>query len=468
MTKSPDLQVPQAPSSPPRRGLSGFAFVLLLILLVINVLGLFVSPGGSSSVFRAGPSSTLTVEQLKDAALELEQKNVSAEAAALWEEYLREADLGAVESGNIRYRIGKNYQNAAAWDQAFAQYVRAEKLLGDSNPDLTHEIGLRRMECLRKMGQFADLSREIAERASDDSSADLAGRQIVAEVDGEKINVTEFDRLLSNEIESAVKSRMGLSAEEENALRKRAHEQFADPKARAVELQRIVASRVLAAEARKRALDKSPAFRERLTAVADGILSSTLLQEEIGKRATVTDEDVKRYYAANADRYADPPATFIAHILCRDETHARDVIERIHAGASFEDIAKAESADAATAKTMGIITEPVLAEGVSVPMFGSNQALHDALRESAAGDILPDPYENASGWHVLKVVSHRERTEKPFEEIADEVRRDTLAARQREVTEQYLRELFETYKVKLYPEAFGAGGHVKEAETAKP
>ena len=98
MTKTPNLQVPQAPPPhpPARRSLSGLAFVLLLILLVVNVLGLFVSSGGSSSVFRGGFSGTLTVEQLKDAALELERKNVAAEAASLWEEYLQEADLGQV------------------------------------------------------------------------------------------------------------------------------------------------------------------------------------------------------------------------------------------------------------------------------------------------------------------------------------------------------------------------------------
>lgn len=462
--KGPNLQVPQAPKPESRSSLSGMMFVLLLVLLVVNILRFFVSPGESGTI-RVGPThAELTVEQLREAAVELEKKNVSLEAARLWESYLAEGSLPAVEAGNVRFRIGKNYQNAGAWGEAFAQYVLAEKLLGDENPDLTHEIGTRRIECLRRMGQFADLSREIAERATGETdSTDLQKQQVVAEVDGDKITVTDFDRLLSNQIELAIRSRMGLSPDEEDMMRRRAFEQTADPKVRAQVLDTIVQSRVLSAEARKRKVNESEAFRDRLTSEADRILAETFVYDEINKRATVTDADVERYYEANRDRYDELPATFIAHILARDEAQARDLITRIESGESFENLAKTESLDTTTNQTMGIVDSPVSADGAFVPMFGANAALHDAIRDAAAGSILPDPYESSRGWHVIKIVSHRERVERPFEEVADAVRRDTFAARRREVTEQLIAELYDTYHVKLYPEAFAIGGTKSDA-----
>jgi parvulin-like peptidyl-prolyl isomerase len=206
-------------------------------------------------------------------------------------------------------------------------------------------------------------------------------------------------------------------------------------------------------------------FRDRVSALMDGILAQTLLTQEIARRATVTAQDVERYYAAHQDDYAEPAGTFIAQILCRDESHARDVIRRIESGASFEDIAKAESMDVRTREQFGILADPVPADGDFVPLFGSNQALHDALRNADAGSILPEPYQSSAGWHVIKVMSHRQRVDRPLDDIRDQVRRDTLAARQQEVTEQYIAELFESYKVQLYPQVFGAAANGTETDT---
>ncbi|MCA9252127.1 MAG: SurA N-terminal domain-containing protein, partial [Phycisphaerales bacterium] len=346
MTTPLNLEVPQVKEPPPNRGgLSGLAFVLLLILLVVNVMRFFVAPPGTINTSRsAGDSGMPGADQIKSVAIDLENKNISGEAADLWERYLEMAKLTAYEAGNVRYRVGKLRQSAGQYDKAFAQYALAEKLLGESSPDLIQEISLRRVECLRKLGRWAEVAREMADRATigaDDSGA--SGQQVVAEIDGQKITVAEFDQMLSDQIEMAVNSRLGLSSEDQNALRRRAHEQFADPQIRQRELQRIVEMRVLAQEARKRDLDKSAEFRDRLQAVADGILGQTLLFEESSKRGTVTEEDVQRFYQANTERYARPAATFIAHVLCKTEAKANDVIARINAGASFDEIAKNES-----------------------------------------------------------------------------------------------------------------------------
>ncbi|MCA9252126.1 MAG: hypothetical protein KDA54_13435, partial [Phycisphaerales bacterium] len=91
--------------------------------------------------------------------------------------------------------------------------------------------------------------------------------------------------------------------------------------------------------------------------------------------------------------------------------------------------------------------------------FGANAELHAAIREGEASKILQKPYESAQGWHVIKIVSHRERVEQPFEEIREQVREDTVAARNREVSKQFVKELFEADRVKLYPQALGVVEH---------
>ncbi len=455
MGKSPNLEVPQADQAQGRGGLSGSIFVLLLILIVVQVMSFFVSDDREDGLATVSSAALPPLEQVKEVAVDLENKNISNEAADLWEQYLEMAGLGLHESGNIRYRIGKLRQAAGEYHQAFAQYALAEKLLGDSNPDIAHEIQLRRMECLRQLGQYADLAREVAARASSDGGEEdgsLEGQQVVAQVDGERFTLSDLDRMLGEQIDLAVKSQMGMSAEEEDAFRKRIYERLADPKEKMRQVQQLITTRVLAKESRERKVHQTQAFRDRLVAMADEILASTLLFEEVNRRASVTDADIERFYEANQDRYAQSAATFIAHILCRSETHARDVIRKIEGGASFEDVAEAESLDSGTRAKGGMLNAPVSADSEYVPLFGANKDLHDVIREAAAGEVLGQPYESVQGWHVIKVVSHRERIEQPLEEIREQVRRDTLNARKREVTEQYIKELFEKHKAKLYPE----------------
>ncbi|MCB9849464.1 MAG: peptidyl-prolyl cis-trans isomerase [Phycisphaerales bacterium] len=453
--QSPKLEVPETRTRE-RSGMSGFVFVLLLVVLVVQILSLFVSPSGQHAINIGGHTQQLSVEDIRNAALELERKNVSEEAAGLWSEYLDAARLNGVEEGNIRYRIGKNWQNSGKADRAYAQFVLAEILLGDSNPELKDEIGRRRRECLRDMGNFADLAREIAEQSQPDSTVDLEKEQVVAEIGSQKITVADFNRMLTDQIELAVKARPGMSQEEEQINRERYHKQLTDPQRREQTLQNMVVTRVLAEEARKQEIHRSPEFRERLSAMADSVLAQTLLFDEVSKRATVTDEDVKRFYEANKSRYEQPAASFIGHILCADEATARKVIQRIQGGESFDSIAKSESRDAGTRDKFGIIADPVAEDGDYVPGIGKNKTLHDAIRNAEASEVLPEPYESAKGWHVIKVVSHQTRLAQPFEEIADEVRRDTQAARSLEVSQQYLAELQTEYGVKLYPTALDA------------
>ncbi|HRX84927.1 MAG TPA: peptidyl-prolyl cis-trans isomerase [Phycisphaerae bacterium] len=464
MTQTPPkLQLPE--SRPRERsGLSGLVFVLLLVVLVVQILGLFISAGDSKPYPFIIKEPQLSVDQVREAAMELERKNVSGEAADLWNEYLGMARVDALEEGNIRYRIGKNRQNANEPEKAYAQFVMAEILLGDSNPELTDEIKRRRRECLRHMGQLADLAREISEQSRPPGDKTVEGDQVVAEIGDEKITVADFDRMLTEQIELAVKSRPGQTPAEEQINRERYHQQLADPDRRATSLGNLVITRVLAQEARKEHLHEAPEFRERLSAMADSVLAQTLLFEEVNQRATVTDDDVKRFYEAHKDRYTQPAASFIAHVQCADEASARDVIARVQSGASFEDIVKAESKDRSTRDKLGILADPVLASGDEVPLFGKNAKLHDAIRDAEAGSVLPDPYRSPMGWHAIKVMSHRVEQAQPLEDIFDQVKQDTKAARTQEVTHQYIQELENRYKVKLYPQALGATGDASPAD----
>ncbi len=453
MTKSPNLQLPQRPPRTGSGAAVGLILALVLTLLVLQVIVVMTLPKQNRPAWPAS-YRLLTPDDQRTLALRLEDKNLPQAAVAAWEAYLQEAALTGLEAAKVMLQIGKLKQQSADYDGAIHEYYRAERLLerqGVQDEDLSRTITVRVRECFRALGQFGDLSREMAERASPTPGGEnLAGRQVAAQV------------------ELAVRSQWGLTPEEADAARQRAYERLADPQAKARHLQQIVMTRVIANEARKQNLEESAGFRERLVATADAMLADTLIGEEISKRATVTEADIRRYYEANKDRYAEPATTRVARILCGTQEEAQALLERARAGEDFAELARANSADAQTRDKGGELPRPVSEQGDLVPGIGSDAELHGRIWEAAPGDALAEPYRSAAGWEVIKVLDRTARKERSLDEVRDRVEHDTRLARRQEVTEQFVRQLMEAAGVKLYPEAFTLGGSAAKPEAKSP
>jgi len=225
-----------------------------------------------------------------------------------------------------------------------------------------------------------------------------------------------------------------------------------------------VASRVLAQEARQRGLHESPAFRRQVADSTDRLLATRLMLDEVGRRATVTPQDVERYYQANTDQYAEPTRVSIAHILCDSQESARDMITSASGAVDFDDLAKEFSLDEATKEDGGVISHPVSDDGDYVPGIGRNAELHAAVMGAAADTVLAVAYQSDRGWHAVKVISRSERRERTLDEVRDQVEGDVRRARRQEVSQQYMEKLFEAKGVKFYPAAFAVGGSAEREE----
>lgn len=455
MSTTPKLELPQRAA--PARARGGGAGVMVLLLLVAGLQVWSLVRGGGTEEgagVAAGPERATD----REVALKLEDRNLPEAAVAAWERYLASASPAAADEGAIRYRMGKLLQQAHRYEEAAGTFYLAEALLGEGAGDLKRQITVRVRECLQKLGQYSDLSREMAARADVSGEGDsLQSRQVVAQIGEEKITVSDFDRMLTEQIDQAIALQVGIGEAEADRIRRQAHSRFADPKAKAEQLQQLVASRVLADEARQRGLEHSDSFRRQLAEFADRMLATSLLREEVGKRGTVTPADVDRFYEANKDRYTDPAEARIAHILVATEGEAREVLDAARSGTDFAELARAHSLDAGTKDDGGVIAQPVVEGGEGVPGIGRQASLHAAILSAPEGTLLAEPFESDAGWHLVKVIERRERREHSLEDVRDRVERDVAAARRSEVTDQYLRELFEARGVKFYPKAFVSG-----------
>jgi len=453
----PELRLPPRPPEPrpifDRR--SGFFAACVLGMFGVLVY-LLLRSGGAAPPASPTPAAALSAEECRELAQRLEDRNLPRAAAAAWRDYLACARLDRAQAGAVQYRIGRLLKQAGRYEQAIASFYTAERLVDPQQAELHRQIALEIRECFQKLGQYGDLARELAARSAvRPAQAALAGQQVVAQIGQRKMTVADFDRRVQDQIDAIVQNVPGLSPEQADELRKQLMSRYASPQAKARTLRDIVVREILAEEARKQGLHESQPFKERLMQLADDLLANHLLAEQLRNTLVITDEDLERYYALRKDRYKVPAQLVLARIVCPDLASAKDVIRRLNQGAEFDALAEQVSRDRGSQPGGGVLLEPPLVEGrTEIPGLGDRPELVEALWKLAPGQVLAEPVRAQDGFWVLKVHQRRPARQPSLQEVRDQVRRDFARDRTEEITRHYVQQLFEKYRVKLYPQAF--------------
>lgn len=147
------------------------------------------------------------------------------------------------------------------------------------------------------------------------------------------------------------------------------------------------------------------------------------------------EQEPEAYYEANK---ADFEQACAHHILVETEEAANDVIARIQGGASFEDIARAESVDQGSGGQGGDLG--CAPRGVYVPEF------EEAIFGGEVG-ALTGPVQTQFGFHVIRV---DERSVPPFEEVEQEVQQQ-LGSQGQEAFSAFLQNAFDKAEVDVNP-----------------
>ncbi len=147
----------------------------------------------------------------------------------------------------------------------------------------------------------------------------------------------------------------------------------------------------------------------------------------------VTDEQVRQHYEANPDRYSTTTIR-ARHILVKDEAKARELRDEVLKNPErFAEVAKANSADTASARKGGDLG--FFGHGRMVPEF---EAAAFALKTPGEiSEVVKTPY----GYHIIQLEERREGEPKPFEQVKEQIRatlrNEALQAR----TQQYYEQL---------------------------
>lgn len=154
---------------------------------------------------------------------------------------------------------------------------------------------------------------------------------------------------------------------------------------------------------------------------------------------TVTDEEIEAYYLANSATYQSEPRILARQIVVADVEFARDLRERVLAGASFAELAAEHSLE--LADRQGALGAQA---GETEPRPVSRPALPTAVANAAfglAGAGLTDVVEAPGGAYLVQVSEYLPASTLPFEEVRERVAEDALTAKQAGVVEAELERL---------------------------
>jgi peptidyl-prolyl cis-trans isomerase C len=173
----------------------------------------------------------------------------------------------------------------------------------------------------------------------------------------------------------------------------------------------LINREILMQEAARRGIPTRPDVKAQV-AVAQQTVVLRALIEDFLKNNQPTDAEVKARYDALA-KDAGGKEYHLHHILVDNEDQAKDLIAKIKAGASFEDLAKQYSKDPGSGKNGGDLdwSDPK----AYVPEFAA------AAEKLQKGQMTDTPVHTQFGWHIIRLDDTRDITPPPLEQVRPQI-----------------------------------------------
>jgi peptidyl-prolyl cis-trans isomerase C len=183
------------------------------------------------------------------------------------------------------------------------------------------------------------------------------------------------------------------------------------PKLQQAVREELINREILMQEAVRRGLPARPDIKAQV-AVAQQTVVLRALIEDVVKNTQPSDADVKARYDQLV-KEAGGKEYHLHHILVDNEQQAKDLIAKIKAGASFEDLAKQYSKDPGSGKNGGDLdwSDP----HAFVPEFAA------AAEKLQKGQMTDTPVHTQFGWHIIRVDDTRETPPPPLDQVKPQI-----------------------------------------------
>jgi len=173
------------------------------------------------------------------------------------------------------------------------------------------------------------------------------------------------------------------------------------------------------------------------------------LLPRLSAEASVSDEEIERWYKGHLSGYEQPARRRVRHILVPTRAQADELEHKLRAGADFAALAKRYSIDSATALSGGVLAGAIV-QGQTLPAF-------DRVAFSLKTDAISAPVRTASGWHIIQAISDvTPKTTTPLSSVRPAIEAALLSTKRQNALPQWVHETQAAYaKRVLYAQGFG-------------
>ncbi|MDD5010095.1 MAG: peptidylprolyl isomerase [Syntrophorhabdaceae bacterium] len=219
-------------------------------------------------------------------------------------------------------------------------------------------------------------------------------------------------------------------------------------------LDRLIMKKLLLREAAKSKIEDEKDFQNRLSDIKEQLLIESLLKKKIAADSQLTDNDMKKYYDANKEKFKKEKEINTRHILLKTDEEAKQVMERLKKGEDFVELAKKYSIDP-NAKASGgeIGFHP---KGTLLPEYEAA-----AFKLTKVGQVT-GPVKTQFGYHIIRLEGAKPPAYVSFDEVKDFIRQQLIQEKQKELLEKYIEELKKAAKITINEEL------LKEEKPALP
>ena len=222
-------------------------------------------------------------------------------------------------------------------------------------------------------------------------------------------------------------------------------------------LDTMVMRELILQKARQDGIDKSQEVADKLEDLKKRVIVEAFLKKQVEAQANLSDADLQKFYDQNKEKFRVGDQVRASHILLKTEKEAQDVLAQLKSGASFEELAKKYSIDAAGAKGGDL---GWFGKGSMVPEF--EKAVF-GLKEGQVSGIVKTKF----GYHIIKLTGKRAAGIRPFAEVKDQIKAALLPEKQQEVFKKLKEDMKKDAKISVKDDVLkGLGGTT--ATTAPP
>jgi peptidyl-prolyl cis-trans isomerase C len=185
------------------------------------------------------------------------------------------------------------------------------------------------------------------------------------------------------------------------------------PELRKAVREELIARELFAQEAEKKGLARNAEVQKQLDAVRQDIMVRALIRQHL-KDSPVTDAEIAAEYEKLSKESSEKEYK-ARHVLVESEEEAKQVIDALEKGGSFEEQAK-KSKDTGSAQQGGDLDWNT--PDTFVKEFS------DAMVKLEKGEVTKTPVQSQFGWHVIRLDDVREASAPPLEQVQPQIRQE--------------------------------------------